>query len=380
MSMLTRDPSPHRRTARRIFAVAIAAGVLVLCAAGPAMAQVRPHPDGSKQRVGVGDVTVKENEAITKPVVAVDGTATVAGSTTEGVFVISGDAVISGHVDGNVIVIDGNARISGYVGDGVTVFSGRAIIDDGATVHGDVQSTKEPRVARGAKVTGDTKHIDITGMFTALGFSLLAALWFAVTVCLAVFGAIVLALFGRAFDVGAKTARTSAGKSIGLGLLVAIALPVIGALAIVSLVGIPLGVGTLGALGILEALGYVTSCLFLGRLFIKPPRNIFGAFFAGFGILRLVALLPGIGVAVWVAAVIFGLGALTLAAWRASHGSSTPPDADSTAAETGDGGSDRAATEPVPAAVSAPAAADTPSDKGSDSGTEPGDAAPAKDA
>ncbi len=50
-----------------------------------------------------------------------------------------------------------------------------------------------------------------------------------------------------------------------------------------------------------------------------------GAFFAGFGILRAVALLPGIGLVVWVLASLYGLGALTIAAWRAGHETPTAP-------------------------------------------------------
>ncbi|MCJ7437961.1 MAG: hypothetical protein MUP97_09400, partial [Acidimicrobiia bacterium] len=136
----------------------------------------------------------------------------------------------------------------------------------------------------------------------------------------AILGALLLALFGRAFDTAAATERTALGKSIAWGLLLAVGLPLIAVAASFSIVGLPLGLGTAGALGVIGALGYLTSALCLGRLMIKAPRNIFGAFFAGWGILRALALLPGIGVLVWAGASIFGIGALAVAAWRASHG------------------------------------------------------------
>jgi hypothetical protein len=165
-------------------------------------------------------------------------------------------------------------------------------------------------------------------MFTALGFSLLAFFWLAVTISTAVLGAIVLALFGRPFDKAAATARTSPGPVIGWGLLVAVGLPVISVAALFTLVGFPFGLGTAGALGVLGALGYLTSALWLGRLMIKAPRNIFGAFFAGWAILRVLALIPGLGVFVWHAAAIFGIGALTVTAWRASRAPATPTEED----------------------------------------------------
>ena len=135
------------------------------------------------------------------------------------------------------------------------------------------------------------------------------------------------------------------------GLLIAVGLPLIAVAASFSIVGLPLGLGTAGALGVIGALGYLTSALCLGRLMIKAPRNIFGAFFAGWAILRVLALLPGLGVLVWAGASIWGVGALAVAAWRASRGP-----ADSTTP-----GSEAASSEPAPsdpaASGSAPATA-----------------------
>ena len=68
----------------------------------------------------------------------------------------------------------------------------------------------------------------------------------------------------------------------------------------------------------LAPLGYVASSLILGRLMVKGTSTgaRIGAFFAGFGILRAAALIPGIGFIVWFLVCIYGLGALTQAAWR----------------------------------------------------------------
>ena len=350
---------------RRVLAAAFVIGAMVALAAGPAAAQgtgdnVRDQI--TSRRIGVGNVYVAANEAIDSPVVAIDGNAKVDGSTTEGVFVVSGNAIINGRVGGSVVVLDGNAKITGTVVGEVVALRGRAILTDTAVVRGDVRSSDEPRVASGAKVRGEIKNVDVTGMFTALGFSLLAFFWLAVTVSTAVLGAILLALFGRPFDTAAATARTDPGKAIGWGLLLAVGLPVISVAAVFTLVGFPFGLGTAGALGVLGALGYITSALWLGRLMIKAPRNIFGAFFAGWAILRVLALIPGIGVLVWHAAAIFGIGALTVAAWRASHGPAQPTLADEPAPTepTAEPGAPEAtpserATEPEPEAA-APAA------------------------
>lgn len=315
---------------RRVLACVFAVGAIGALGAAPAAAQGSggdARQQIAERRIGVGDVFVAESESIESPVVAIDGNAKVDGATTEGVFVVSGNAIINGRVGGSVVVLDGNAKIAGTVVGDVVALRGRAILADAAVVRGDVRSSDEPRVAAGAKVRGEVKDVDVTGMFTALGFSLLAFFWLAVTVSTAVLGAIILALFGRPFDKAAATARTAPGKAIGWGLLVAVGLPVISIVALFTLVGFPFGLGTAGALGVLGALGYLTSALWLGRLMIKAPRNVFGAFFAGWAILRVLALIPGLGVLVWHVAAIFGVGALAVTAWRASRGPTTPTEA-----------------------------------------------------
>lgn len=331
------------RIVPRCAGIALIAGVLLAAAAAPASAQISPDADAGR-RIGIGNQFVRQGESIESIVLAIDGDATVAGETTERVFVVRGDAHISGRVGGDVLVIDGNARISGRVDQDVTVLSGRAILEDGAIVRGDVKSTDEPRVARGARVAGSVDEIDIVGNFTAIGFKLLGYLWVAVTLSTAILAVFLLALFRRPFEAAATTGRTDVGKSIGLGLGVAVGVPIVSVLAVVTLVGLPLGAGLLGGHGLVWALGYVTAALCLGRRIIKSPRNIFGAFFVGWGILRVVALLPGIGVLFWIGASVYGIGALVLTAWRASRPTAASP-----------GARDTEVLAPAPTPVAVPA-------------------------
>jgi hypothetical protein len=85
--------------------------------------------------------------------------------------------------------------------------------------------------------------------------------------------------------------------------------------------GLPLGFTMLSGLNVLAPLGYVTACLIFGRWFVKGTSNRarIGAFFAGFGILRLVALLPGVGLLVWLVVCVYGIGAVSMAAWYGGH-------------------------------------------------------------
>jgi hypothetical protein len=75
----------------------------------------------------------------------------------------------------------------------------------------------------------------------------------------------------------------------------------------------------------LAALAYTTTTWLVGRRILGPERNRFLAFLVGLVILRLLALVPILGGLVWFLAVVFGLGALVVAAKRA-HGAARPPE------------------------------------------------------
>lgn len=316
------------RNLRTALAGAALAVTLVVLAAAPASAGVGPDGRERNRRIGVGGVAVAAGETVDGPLVGVDGRAEVAGTVDGTAIVIRGNLVVTadGVIDGDVLVVRGDARINGRVDGDVTVLSGRAVIGADAVVRGDVASTDEPRVARGARVTGDVDDIDIAGILASIGAGILIFWWIAVTVSTAVLGTLLLALFPRALEasagVGRDPKRWWIALLVGLGLV--IGLPIVGVVAVGSLLGLPLGLGVLGALGLLHALGYVAGAFFLGRCILKTPKNRFGAFFVGWAILRVLAVLPGLGVLVWIAAAVYGLGTLAVAAFRAGQQPRTP--------------------------------------------------------
>jgi len=309
----------------RVFALGLLALITLGVLAVPAGAQTLDDVRDRDRRIAVGNVLVDEGENISGAVVAIDGNAIVRGRAENGVLVISGDTRISGTVVGDVVVVDGNALITGRVTEDVIALQGRAIVRDGATVRGDVRSTESPTVERGAVVGGDVETIDTTGLFTAFGIRILGLFWLAVTVSTAVLGLLFVALFPRAAQATARAGRASFGKSIGVGVLVAIGLPIVAVIALATVVGLPFGLGLLGALGVIHAIAYVVGALIFGRVMVKEPKSALGAFFAGWAILRVLALIPGIGVLVWIVTTVVGVGAITLAAWRAGRRPLEPP-------------------------------------------------------
>ena len=306
--------SPHK--AFRTVGLALAALACLLGPlAQPAAAQTNGNDDGARVVI-TGRVDVGAQEQ------------------TDSVVIFHGPAVIDGHVNGSVVAFNGDVLVRGNVDDNVVALKGRATIEDGATVGGDVVSSRRPAVASGAHVDGDIRRVNFRNFFRAFGWLLWLGWWLAVGVSMFVLGVLLLALFPRIVPPILEAGRTRVGPAIGWGLAVAVGLPIICALLLVTLIGLPLGLVGLLSLALLYAVGYVVAALLLGRRLVREPRSVYLAFFIGLVILRIVGILPLLGGLVSAAATVYGVGALTIAAWRAARTPTAPASEPSAAPST----------------------------------------------
>jgi cytoskeletal protein CcmA (bactofilin family) len=276
---------------KRIAVIAL----LVFCWVLPASA----FAAGPKERIViVGDVLVDR------------------GQTTKDVVVADGDITVRGTVDGDVVAANGDVAIRGHVTGDVLTFAGTTTLGRRAQVDGDVAyGDKKPRVAPGAQIGGKVKKFkaeDLGGGAIALRIGL----WLAVTISALVLGLILLALFPKAADAVARTAKARTGRSLLVGVLLFVLIPIIGVIALITVVGIPLGAGLLLAMLPIYGLAYTSSAFVVGRLVSKQGARIL-AFIIGLVVLRVLALVPFLGGIVWFLATILGLGALFVAAQRA---------------------------------------------------------------
>jgi cytoskeletal protein CcmA (bactofilin family) len=311
---------------RHVVAVALVAFALT-ATASPAFARTRPPGDTDRLISVTGDIDVPRGVTIDGLVATVDGDVDVAGRVDDFVVVVEGDVEVSGRVTRGVLVVHGNARISGRVGGDVVALSGKVVVTSDGSVGGDVVSRRDPRIARGT-VEGEVRRVDLRALFTGLIIGTLAYLWVAVTISMALLGLVFVGLLPRAAETAASAGKRVAA-SFGWGALIGIVGPFAAVLVLASILGVPLGFTMLSAINVLAPIGYVTASLIVGRLFVKGPSNgaRIGAFFAGFGILRLLALIPGLGLLVWFVACVYGLGAASMAAWYGGHRMRDVPDA-----------------------------------------------------
>lgn len=118
------------------------------------------------------------------------------------------------------------------------------------------------------------------------------------------------------------TARREAGSSVGAGLLIAIALPLLGLALVLTVIGAPLGLAVWIASVLVAFVGFVASAWIFGRALAARSRagnrlSHIGWLFVALAILCALSLIPIVGTLLWIAASVYGTGAIAMATYRA---------------------------------------------------------------
>lgn len=257
--------------------------------------------------------------ADTDHVVITGGVVVPAGETAGDVIVLDGTVTIAGRVTGDVVSVSGPVRVTGRVDGDLIAVSDRAFLGPGARVGGDLRYGDEaPVLAPGASVGGEISDEDWAGAASGWGWVSALAWWLAVTVSTLVVGVLLVWLAPRALAAAERAVRERLGASVGVGVAIAIGVPLLAVLALVTLVGIPFGVALLLAAIPVLLVAYATAAWLLGRRVLRDRSSSpWAALLVGWGILRLLALIPVVGWLVGLAATVLGLGALAVALWRA---------------------------------------------------------------
>jgi hypothetical protein len=244
--------------------------------------------------------------------VVLKGRAVVAANeTAASVVIFDGPATIDGTATGTVVAFHGLVTISGTVRGDVVSMSDRVVLLSGAEVDGDVRSQKPATIASDATVGGTVGGVNL-GRFDEAARIGRYLWWLGVTISTLLLGLVLLLL-----PAGTETALSGAAKrtgpAIGWGLLAFFGLPIFAILLLAVVVAIPLGLALLFALGLLYLVGYVATAWVLGRAIVRGQAARFLVFLAGWGVLRVIGLVPVLAGTAWTLATIFGLGVVALA-------------------------------------------------------------------
>jgi hypothetical protein len=233
------------------------------------------------------------------------------------VVVFHGDVSVAGVVLGDVVVLDGRVTVNGQVSGSVVNLGGPVALGRGAQVGGSVLASETLTAAEGAQVGGISREgvsVTLAGPLEALGRFVV---WLAVAISTLVLGLLVLLFMPRGVDAIHAAATSAPWASGGWGVGAVLGLPMFGVLLLASVLGLPLGLALLLGLALVLFVGYAMSAWIVGRLIWSAPRNRPTAFLIGWVALTAVGAIPFVGGLTWLAGAIFGLGATTVATWRA---------------------------------------------------------------
>jgi hypothetical protein len=233
------------------------------------------------------------------------------------VVVFSGRAVVEGIVRGDVVVVDGPITISGQVSGSVIALDGSVRLLSTAQVEEDVLAHDRVSIAPGATVGGRAREGVAFNLSRPLRAVSAFVSWMAVAVSTLVLGLLLVLVAPRALDRSAETGRMSFWTSVAWGIALAIGLPVMGVGAIVLILGVPLGLAILLSLLLLALLGAVVTAHTVGRALVHEGRGVAVSFLAGWALATVIGVIPYLsGVALLLSAT-FGVGAASVASWRA---------------------------------------------------------------
>ena len=238
-----------------------------------------------------------------------------AGETVDNVVIFDGPVVVDGTVNDALVAFNGDVLIRGTAREDVVAADGRVTVADGGRIEGDVVSRHRPVVEGDGRLDGSWERWNPRAWSNATSVVGWLALWLAFTVSSLILG-LLLGLLAPRAAAAVDAAARPIGPVILWGLVLLIGLPIVAAIAMVTLVGLPLGIGLLLALGLIYGIGYTAGAWILGRRVVSRASPIV-AFLVGWGILRLVALVPVLGWLVSLAAIVVGLGAIAVAGRRA---------------------------------------------------------------
>lgn len=258
-------------------------------------------------------------------VIVLSGPVEVVGDDLVGnLVVLQGPTQIDGFVSGDVVAVSGDVDVTGTIGGDLVALGGVIRLAPTATIGRDVIAARAPSLAPGATVRGTIQPLETR---VPVVDQMLAALvsWFAMTVSLLALALLLAALVpAPAAEAVYASAHRAPARALGVGLLVAIAIPALAWIAMMTLVGIPLGLALLLAIALMSACGYVAAAWLIGRRLagtrIGARWSRLVALLLGLAVLRLVALVPVVHLLAWLLASSFGVGAVTLALYEARRG------------------------------------------------------------
>jgi hypothetical protein len=261
-----------------------------------------------------GDLTLAGGDVTLAAATRVGGRVWLSGGTVRTHGVLNRDL----HIAGATVILGGEVR------EGVTVIAEKLEILATAKLAGPLtyRAPSEAIVAPGATIAGPVSYtrIDAGEARRARSTTALSNLLFFANVLLA--GLLFFSLLPRLGDAGVRTLRAQPGRSLLVGFLLLVTVPIAAVLLVLTVLGAPIGVSVAALYIVALVLGLLTASYCIGDIearwlrgpAVTTPSGRAAVLVAGaLTLTALRALFGGLAVAM---AIVFGLGALGLWTYR----------------------------------------------------------------
>lgn len=332
---------------RRVAVLALVALLALTAMVAPAAAATRSG----------GTVVVGADETVEEDLTAYAGTVIVQGTVEGDLTAYGGNVFVDGNVTGDVEVFGGTLDVAGGVGGDVRAFGGTVTVAEGASVGGaltagagsvtvdgavagdarldagsvrlgpgasvggDLTYSGELTRATGAAVAGSVTQDADLGIGDDTGLSLpdgvFDAYWLVATF---VVGAVLLLAFPGVERSVVQRVRGAPARTLGVGLLALVGVPVALVVSLITVVGIPLAVAGLLVYLLLLWVASIYGRIAVGAVLLSyaDVENRWAALAVGLLAVavaaRVLGLVPFVGTLFTWAVDLLGLGALVLLA------------------------------------------------------------------
>lgn len=265
-----------------------------------------------------------------------------AGAQIRGSAVLSGvDVIVESPVGAELRAAGERVRVNGVVGGDVELAGHRVFIGPNARIGGRLTHRAEMiEIDPAAQIAGEVvalepRATDVTERWA--GKAIATAIVFGLAFVLGVVALMTLlaALLPSLMRESAARMGAQPLATLGLGVLIAFAAPAVIALCIATIIGIPIALVLIAVLAALAPIAIAASAYYLGRQASglaqrgAPPAEPRLGARLGWTALAVLALLivgalPFVGGLAWMAAYVFGLGAVAVVIARALSRGSQP--------------------------------------------------------
>jgi len=274
---------------------------------------------GGDLAVAGGDIDVSETAQIGRDVLFRAGNIRIRGPVGGDVKGGGGEVMLAGEVQGDVEVSVEPFPASWMVDTGENGAYGRLVIEPTARIHGNFiyTSQNEVTVPAGASIEGQTTH-----KLPPVREPIIPALkvWARVLGYLMtlVAGIVLVLVFPKRSLAAAASIKRRPLPSLGWGALIFFVTPLALLIILITIVGIPISLIGLAFYLMALFVSQIVVGLFIGYLIIgsfskvESRGMLVAALALGFTILTLVKLIPYLGIPIWIATVLFGIGAMAV--------------------------------------------------------------------